>query len=283
MFTHILVPIDGSHENSFAVEQAIALAKEENGGLSGLFVADRRLIEAPIHPVHPSATSHDSEISPAILTWIARTRTQFQMQGQMALKALADLCVMNDIPCETELVEGMITKTILNRAQYADLVVMGLRGEDTEWQGAPLGSHFEAIVRQSPQPVLGVPAKVTAMDHILLAFDGSPCAVRALEIASHLARKGRRNLTMLTVREHPFQFGALSLRALACLQAQGVSMTHLIRKGHVANTILQTAEKEGCTLIILGAYGHSPYQHERLGSDAYAILQATARPVLVCR
>ena len=283
MFTQILVPTDGSRESRIAVEQALVLAKEENSRISGLFVADKRLIEAPVHPVRPSATSHDSEINPAILAWIAKTRTQFREQGQMALKAFADLCVMNGIPCKTELVEGLIDETILDRAQQADLIVMGLRGEDTEWQGAPLGSHFEAIVRQSPRPVLGIPARVAGPGHILLAFDGSPCAVRALEIASHLARKRRHNVTMLTVREHPFQIEALSLRARAYLQTQGVSVTHLIRKGHIANTILQTAENEGCNLIILGAYGHGSYLHDRLGSDAFAVLQGTVRPVLICR
>jgi len=283
MFAQLLVPIDGSHESRVAVEQAIALASEEKASLSGLFVADRRLIEAPIHPVHPSATSHDSEISPAMLAWMARTRGQFRKQGELALRTIAELCEMNGIPCETELVEGLIDETILNRAQQADLMIMGFRGEDTEWPGAPLGSHFEAVVRQSPQPVLGVPAKVTVMDHILLAFDGSPRGFHALEIAAYLARNGHRNLTILTINVDPFRTEALNLSARRYLQDQDVSVTYQFRKGPVVNMILQTAENEGCDLIILGAYGHNPDQPGRLGSDAYAILQATNMPVLVCR
>ena len=190
---------------------------------------------------------------------------------------------MNGIPCETELVEGLIDETILNRAQQADLVIMGFRGEDTEWPGAPLGSHFEAVVRQSSQPVLGVPAKIAVMGHILLAFDSSPRGFHALEIAAYLARKGRRNLTMLTINVDPFRTKTLNLSVRRYLQDQGVSVTYQFRKGPVVNTILQTAENEGCDLIILGAYGHNPGQPGRLGSDAYAILQATNMPVLVCR
>lgn len=283
MFMHILVPVDGSHGNRVAVEQAIALAREENSSISGLFVADRRLIEAPIRPLHPATVSRVSDISPAILAWMERTRGQLQRQGELALAELVDLCETNGVPCETELAEGMIARTILERAQHVDLVIMGLRGEDTQWQGAPLGTHFETVVEQSPQPVLGIPTEVTAMEHILLAFDGSPRAVHALEITLYLARRGRRSVTILTVSENPFQIETLSLRARDYLQNQGIMVTHLIRKGPVVHTILQTAESNGCDLIILGAYGHNRDQQGRLGSDAYTLLEEAKTPVLVCR
>lgn len=283
MFRHILIPIDGSHENRVAVEQAIALAKEEKGGVSGLFVIDHRLIESPIRPVRPSARTHDSKISPAMLAWMAKTREQLRKQGESALRAVAKLCGQNGVPCETELMEGMIVPTILERSQQADLVIMGLRGEDSQWPGAPLGAHFTAVIKQSSRPVLGVPATVSRLDHVLLAFDGSPRAFHALEIAAYLARKGRRKLTVLTVNVDPFRTKALNPDARRYLQHQGVPVQHLDRKGPVANTILQTADHEGCDLIVLGAYGHNPDQLGRLGSDAYVILQATSMPVLVCR
>ena len=55
----------------------------------------------------------------------------------------------------------------------------------------------------------------------------------------------------------------------------------LVLEGHPAETILNTADEEGCDAIVIGTHGKGFLSHTFLGSVSNAVLHRTRRPVFI--
>lgn len=125
--------------------------------------------------------------------------------------------------------------------------------------------------------------------HILLGYDGSPAASRALEFAVELARRYAAQLRVLAVFRPP-EFGtevetgelieegrrhcAKLLHPLRSKLAGGdVMVTFDTAVGHPSEQILLHAEKLGIDHIVVGHRGHS-------GLTARWLLGSVARQVI---
>jgi nucleotide-binding universal stress UspA family protein len=58
------------------------------------------------------------------------------------------------------------------------------------------------------------------------------------------------------------------------IQAEGIEVENLIEHGTPAQTIIETAEQNGCDLIILGSHGETNAAQWRVGSVADKVLKA---------
>lgn len=135
------------------------------------------------------------------------------------------------------------------------------------------------------------------MNKILVAYDGSESAKRALEEAARLLGSDRA-LTVVSVAEELPQFGRAAamlvpeedeerrreLRdAKAVLAERGIAATVLERRGDAATMILDEAEKEGVELIVMGTRGLGPGKRWLLGSVSTKVLHHAPANVLVVR
>lgn len=125
---------------------------------------------------------------------------------------------------------------------------------------------------------------------ILIGYDGSPAATRALEFAVEMARRYGAQLHVLAVFRPP-EFGtevetegmieegrrhsARLLQPLrAKLAAEGLTATFDTAVGHPSEQILRYAERHGIDHIVVGHRGHS-------GLAARWLLGSVARQVIV--
>ncbi len=281
MFEKILVPVDGSDSAWIALEQAIEIAKEEQSAIHGLYVVDARLLEAPyILAMFPYDFYPEGD--PRRLEQAMEVSKRLHQRGEEILQRLADRCQEAGVSYETELVDGVVAQVILERAQDADLVVLGRTGEGAQWTGPLLGSTFEAVIRHAPTPVLATHDQVRPIRSILVAYDGSERAKDALNIAARLAATGNRLLIYVTVDDGHHNRAQAYQEAKAILEELGVEHMRLFLKGHPAQKILEAAQAQGCDLIILGAYGHSPFLKVFFGSTVDEVIHNAALPVMVC-
>lgn len=135
------------------------------------------------------------------------------------------------------------------------------------------------------------------MSRILVAYDGSESAKRALEEVVKLWGEGTA-VTVVSVAEELPQFGRAAAmlppeedaerqrelrEAKALLADRGIPAELVERRGEAAARILDEAEKEDADLIVLGTRGLSPGRGWLLGSVSTKVLHHARCNVLVVR
>lgn len=124
--------------------------------------------------------------------------------------------------------------------------------------------------------------------NILVAIDGSPSSLRALEHAVELARAGNAKLTLITVAPPLSSYVTLAGVSPERMQAEldtwaaGILdqaaqtvpddvIAHTVRRsGHAGPEVVRELERGGYDLIVLGSRGRGRAQEGLLGSvNAY--------------
>ena len=255
LFVDILVAISGEPGGWAAVNQALDVARREEGYLHGLYVV-------------PDEEARENAETQAI-------RDEFN-------RRCWDAGVLGE--CIVEI--GKVVPSIWSYGRWADLVIAGLLHPPEPRPLSKWGAGFRKLLYRASSPVLAVP-KVGArpLDRALLAYDGSPKADEALFIAAHLARCWEIPLIVLTVMESADspQTEALD-HAVSYLEHRGVDAIRIEEACEsVGAGILLTAEAYDASLIIMGSYGFSPLLEVVLGSAVDLVLHDARRPVLICR
>lgn len=115
---------------------------------------------------------------------------------------------------------------------------------------------------------------------ILVAYDGSPSARRALVRAAAMHREGDV-MTLMGVTEGG-DAGDLHMKeAHAHLAERGISATSITAAGNPARTICVTAERDGYDVIVVGRRNLRDAGQMLLGSVAARIVSGAACDVVV--
>lgn len=282
MFERILVAVDGSEYGFAALEQALELAEDLGSTVHVLHVIDARLTKLP-YILAALPTSLAPEVGSAWVEWATQVTEGLRALGEAILEHAKSRCAEAQIPCQTELEEGNVSRVILERARHADVIVMGRKGAGARVGGPLLGSSFEAIVRHAPVPVLGVQREARPLRRLLVAYDGSERAEDALHVVIELARHRDRAVILLTVDDgHEGRRRAFEA-ARRHLEEAGVPFEALFRSGHPAEVILETADETSSDLIAMGAYGHRRFLEILFGSTVDDVMRRTTLPILIVR
>lgn len=136
---------------------------------------------------------------------------------------------------------------------------------------------------------------------ILVAYDGSDGAKRALQAGIELAKTAGARLVSLSVRQRLPYFatavdevdearerieGALATvtdEARALARTQGVELEAVVRPGHEAETIVTFATDGGFDLLVIGFRGHSNVFGRIMGGTAQNVIRLAPCPVLVVK
>jgi nucleotide-binding universal stress UspA family protein len=132
---------------------------------------------------------------------------------------------------------------------------------------------------------------------ILFANEGSPAGDRALLYVEHLALIDSAEVVVLHAFQVPtnystsdsyeelhlaFQKAAWSVvdDVVGELERSGVLVRGIVREAPAARAILEVADEEGASLIVLGTRGPSSAQELLLGSVSTEVLRLSRCPVM---
>lgn len=135
---------------------------------------------------------------------------------------------------------------------------------------------------------------------VLLATDGSPCSLRALQMTAELASATRSQAMVLVVSRmvfmRPFTGGEADLlvpsneeaaeilmEAFSFLAAHGLRPRTLHRIGVPHEVIRSVALEEKADLIVVGSHGRTGLQRFLLGSVSEHVLSEAPCSVLIAR
>jgi nucleotide-binding universal stress UspA family protein len=253
LFADILVAISGEETSWNALEHALFAARYEQARVHGLHVVSSEKLKGPQ--------------TQAVQTEFKRRCERAGVSGALVVEA------------------GEVSRTICDRARWADLVTLNLSYPPAPQPIARLDSGTSAIIRRCPRPVLLVPeiAPPPRLGRALLAYDGSPKAEEALFVATYLSGRWNIPVVVVTITDNGQTTTETMAHAQEYLETHGVQPTVVEMRGPVAAEIVVMAEEHDCDLIVMGGYGFSPVLEVVLGSVVDEVLRTSRRPVLVCR
>lgn len=260
---------------------AIRLARHVGGHLTGLAAADR----TPFSTTVETGMTFNPELAGAI----EATRSRAQARAQDFLdRALAArfgevgvaLEAAGDVPA------------LIRRSRCCDLMILtrpdAAAGPDPDahaWTRA----HLEDVLLQSVAPTLVLPPGCSTFDmdgHVLVGWNGSPEAARAVVGALPLLRRARR----VTLLQGDSAFDLQGRQGLPDLE---LPRTWLARHGvsidawtepttaEPGEMLLAQAERCGADLIVMGAWGHWRWSERLLGGATRSALSKAPVPVLM--
>ena len=162
-------------------------------------------------------------------------------------------------------------------------IVIGKRGEGADFATDHLGSNLERIARASKVPVVVASRSFKPITKVLVAFDGSASAMKAIERMSKSPVFEGLEITVLYVDNGSGRIGSRMDDAVAALEAAGLTATARTIKGEPDEAVQQIVATEGFDLLVMGAYGHSRIRSLIIGSTTTAMVQAVKIPVLLYR
>lgn len=201
--------------------------------------------------------------------------------GRVLLAGASERLRSEGLAVETLHRHGGIVETIVEREADADLVVIGKRGASGEFATDHIGSKVERVVRASNKPVLIASREIRDLTEVVVAFDGSAAATRAVQfVASSPLFAGLGvHLVMAGPEEanHRRQLdGAAAL--LTCAK----SSAHLF-ESRAFKVIGDFMLGRAGAMLVMGAYGHSPLRTLIVGSTTTTMIRTVHAPVLLVR
>jgi len=178
---------------------------------------------------------------------------------------------------------GDIVDTVGEIERDAGLLVVGKRGEAADFAKLHLGSNLERIARASRKPVLVAARAFSPIRRFLIAFDGGPSAIKAVEhIAAGPLLRGLR-CTILLAGSVDGESRRQLDTAAARLRNAGFDVLAAVEPGYPEDVISARVEQGGADLLVMGAYGHSRIRNLIIGSTTTEMVRSCRIPVLMFR
>jgi nucleotide-binding universal stress UspA family protein len=280
MIKSILVCTDGSPHGDTACDYGFHLGGKLKARVSGLHVLDSRVLEGPLM----ADISGWLGASP-YADQIQQFRDLLEQKGQAVAEAFEKRAVTAGISASCEVKMGHPARIILEQEVHAELVVLGQRGEHAELAGDVAGSVADRVVRHSVKPCLMTPQSFKPVGKILVAYDGSSLASKALHEGIELAMAISAPLVVLAVAEHRDLDVAqeYALAAMRLVRAHECPAAPMVAEGPAGQVIMAKAEETGADLIVVGAFGHTRMRQLVLGSTTSFLMARSTKPVMLVR
>jgi nucleotide-binding universal stress UspA family protein len=183
---------------------------------------------------------------------------------------------------ETMQKHGKLSDEIGTYESGADLVVIGKRGNNADFEKGHLGSNLERVIRSCQHPVLVASREFKQPDNFLLAYDGGKSAQLALDylIEEPLLRGLKCHLVSVGNAK---DFQKQNEAAATKLQDAGIEVEAAIIPGSPEEGLVEFVNSHSVDLVMMGAYGHSQIRQMIVGSTTTRIMRAVRHPVLLFR
>ena len=283
MIRSILLPLADGPLSGSAKTCAFWLARKEGSCIHALAVIDVKAFEIPVlgtpDGFMPAVVSPHFEESQSLLDEMSATAKE-------RLDQFAAECAGRGISCSADTRSGVAGDLIARAAVAHDIVVMARVGysrvSGPPERVDPLVPH---VLRGSVRPVLvaGPALQEDAyVRRILMAFDGSIHAARALLVAAELGARSGVTTTLLTVAPSEEAGKDTLAPAEMFLCHHGVIPEKKVVIGtKPSDVICDLAEAVQTDILIMGAYGRSPMREMLFGSTTEKVLSHCKATVLL--
>ncbi len=284
MLASILLPMAEWPQATSAWDFAFWLAAKDGGHIRALAVIDIKSFEIPVlgtaDGFMPSVVSPPIAESQALMDELTRLAKE-------RLNKFAHICGGKGLSCSTEVKTGIPGDVIAREAVAHDVVVMSRTGyvRASKGESRTVDPLVSSVIRGSIRPVLVAGKSFPAtgvVKNLMVAFDGSIHAARALTTAMELGTGFGMECTLTTVA--PTDESGLEVLepAEAYFCHHGLTPKKKVVIGSKPSELLcDIVNVAGSDILIMGAYGHSPIREMLFGSTTERILSHCEATVIL--
>jgi nucleotide-binding universal stress UspA family protein len=276
MSKRIVVGLDGSPYSNSAMEMAIRRAKVYQGMVIGVAVIDRPNIEQLAAGAQPGAFQMSEAAVSSLLNDAKEHAEKLIAQFRMT-------CDRSEVLHEDIIYTGIPFEGLLQEGKTADMIVTGVRTFFHYPTREGPGDTLEQLLKDPVCPVLAVPENLELPRNVVIAYDGSRGAARALQAYAHVTPDipDIYPVTLLCVASEYDKNKFHLEKAARFLQSHGIEARIMLRTGKPLEAILQVMKELHPALIILGRPMHSGITERIFGSTVGSIIKDGSIPVFV--
>lgn len=273
MIESILVATDGSEAAVSAERFAISLARRLGARLAGVTVVEDRYARPPNDAENLAAPPRPDGVE----AW-------HKARAEAVARRFAERARSQGLEASCDTVQGIADDRIAERAQGADLLVVGRDGEHAPFRTGLIGSTVNGVLRKINVSSVVVPHGAELSGPLLLAFDGSPGSRLAAKTAVDMA--GRLSESIVVFVDSKDKGRAVARfeevrRLLGSLQVPVRETSSTLGRPDVKS--VDAAREAGAGLIVMGAFGRNRLTEYFLGSNAAAVVRTSPIAVLLAR
>ncbi len=275
MSLRMLVCIDDSPHSQAAGRVAVDLASRLRGA---------HLTAVHVVNVHSGTGSFLKDLpgrlgfEPAVVS--ADLEERYVERANELLAAFAESAAAQGVEVKTVVERGAVLDRILHRAHHADLLIIGNLGETAERFPGQGGNNVYNLVAGAPCPVLIVPQSAEPLRSVVLGYDGSKAAMRAIAALRHLTDSGELTVHALLV-EHGQGADPKVLDEVEEHLPGTTVIPRVMNASIVRDGIVRVARDTDANVLAIGFAGRSKLRDFLYGSTADYLLTDRSLMLLI--
>ncbi len=275
MIKRIILALDGSKASINARDYAINLAKKHNAHLIAIAVLDTPwLTAAQPEPLGGSAFKiyRDEVVIKEAEGHLRNLLDQFKLKAKQ-----------EGIKADAYEYEGFPVSEIERASYEGDLIILG---KTTDFHFALEQDNdltVRHIARDNPRPIIIIPEKFEENEKVIVAYDGSVHASKALHMFLLLELTKDREIHVVTVKSSEEQAQATLNQAINLGKIYDVKLKphSIVSDENPASHILEIVSQIKPSLIVMGAFSHNILSEAIFGSCTKILMNKTEVPLFI--
>jgi nucleotide-binding universal stress UspA family protein len=244
----ILVALDASPHSLAALEAALSMALRFQAELSGLYIEDVDLLRLAGLPFAREIGHHSAQVRQLN---IVELEQQIRGQTLRVRRIFARTTGRSSVRHSFNVSRGSVLREISRAASEADMLVLGRAGWSLLRPGR-MGRTARAIVREGPDLALILERDTCLGPPLVVVYDGSELAQKALAIALAMLLEEEQSLLVLLLADGHERIQPLQSEVERALQ-EGIEVRYRSLTGSTVERIARAIEEEGCGTLVLPA------------------------------
>lgn len=281
----VLACIDGSALTDAVCDYAAWIAQRVEVPLKLLHTIDHHPETATMTDLSGNIGIDSRDELMEEITRLDRQRIKLRLQQGKLLLESAKHRVMRSGISEPILTQrhGSLVESLIELEDVTRVFVLGLRGKVHENRPGKIGAKLESIIRSLHKPILVVNEAFKAPERIMLAFDGSEAAEKALDIVANSPLYKGLVCHLICVGKDDDKGLLLEIAENKLKQAGGIEVIAKNLAGKPDHVLCDYQDTKNIDMTVMGAFSHTRLHDLLLGSFTAKMLLHSKKPLLLLR
>lgn len=272
-FSKILLGLDGSPYAQAAIEYACQLALAHDASITGVAIIDLPGIQSSSGPVPLGGAHYDVQLEDQQLKEAAE-------KAKGILDDFARISEERQINAILHADTGKPFSEIIEESKFHDFIVMGKR-TFFEYTANETYGTLERVLKNGLAPVLAVPDSVRKIEKVLVAYDNSAPASKAVHMFLLLGIWNACDITLITANNDAGAGQALLENLAGFFESYGIKPNLVTQSGHPDTVVKSYIAENEIDMLVMGSYGRKSVREFFVGSVTKHLIQETTIPLFL--